>query len=306
MYYVKKFEEDGCSVQQLEENSCYRTFYDAFLFVFSSFVGDPEPAEDPLDIIFGVIMIIVLLNVVIAIVSSSWENAVNTSLILLVTHRFHLLRRSNDFEMYLPAWIKGEWFVDRKMDEMLNSSIAKIRDEYDFWMGTNRCHPACFLYSFLYTMSSILQPLITGLMWLLGLVTFGLLWPNYVRKNLFGINPEKASVVFRIGQVEEQATKMATQTELMHGELKTMNSKITPSGTSSNSQELEQLQGQLDRIQEQLGAIGEGGDGGYQSDMGGRIFSLETQVKVMDDDMKTLHTKVDLVLEYLVNATNTN
>jgi hypothetical protein len=82
MYYIQNFGDEG-----------YETFKDAFYSIFTQFFGGPEGATGPLDLIFGILSVVILLNVVIAIVSTSWENAVDTSLILLCKYRLELLRQ---------------------------------------------------------------------------------------------------------------------------------------------------------------------------------------------------------------------
>jgi hypothetical protein len=91
MYFIQEFENEG-----------YEDLYASFLTVFSNFVGDLRPSEGVFDLIFGVIVVVVLLDVVIGIVSASWENAVNTSLILRCAHRLQLFRWANDNSAMLP------------------------------------------------------------------------------------------------------------------------------------------------------------------------------------------------------------
>ena len=65
MFFVQRHD---CPVDESDE-FVYNTLWNSFLSTFSSFVGDPPTARNWLDILFGVVMIIVLLNVVIAIVN---------------------------------------------------------------------------------------------------------------------------------------------------------------------------------------------------------------------------------------------
>ena len=50
-----------------------------FFFILQSFFGGPADTRDFFDIALGVIVVIILLNVVIAIVSEAWSEAMKTS-----------------------------------------------------------------------------------------------------------------------------------------------------------------------------------------------------------------------------------
>ena len=322
MYYIQRFGQLG-----------YETFGDSFYTVFSSFVGDPESAENTLDIVFGILMIIVLLNVVIAIVTSSWENAVETSLILLVTHRCQLLRRVHDTTNHHFPCLKGEWYIDHKFDEDVEAYCNSIRVEYEFWTGTRNCHPATFLYTFLYVLVNIMRPVITLATWLAGVISVGLLWPRYVRESLVGIKTEKATINSRIGKVEVQTQKIDAQTQRMYDELKTMNEKLPSSSAATKEfvntyidtnsdvhnkdtafQDYQQLSNRMDAIEDYLRRIDEHTSGGKidcalsvvsntnESNLDHRLASFEVHVRQIDDDMKAMNAKLDMVLGLLGNA----
>ena len=72
MYFVDRYDPNG-SVDNGDDS--YQSLLDSFLSVFSSFVGEPARAENWLDIFFGIVTVVILLNIVIAIVTSEWDDA---------------------------------------------------------------------------------------------------------------------------------------------------------------------------------------------------------------------------------------
>jgi len=58
---------DGCDGHE--------TLLASFLTTFASFVGGPDDTPTLLDVIYGVVTVIILLNVVIAIISKAWDDA---------------------------------------------------------------------------------------------------------------------------------------------------------------------------------------------------------------------------------------
>jgi hypothetical protein len=93
MYYVQRFDEgvacnqtllewnldhpnedpilDVCTCNSdIEDNFC--TYYHAFHNVFGYLAGGPDDTTDALDVICGVVVVIIFLNVLIAIVANAW------------------------------------------------------------------------------------------------------------------------------------------------------------------------------------------------------------------------------------------
>jgi hypothetical protein len=308
MFFIQEYKEEG-----------YEHFYASTLTVFSSFVGDPRPAEGPLDLIFGVVVVVVLLNVVIAIVSASWENAVNTSLILLCTHRLQLLRRANDNSAYLPKWFSGEWWIDTQFEELMEKCVEEVREEYDFWVGFNQWHPTAFLWSVLYLFMFLLRPFTTVLMWIMGAATFGLTWSLSVRMYLFGINPSKDTLYTRMERMEDATQDLSMETYKIHAEIKTYNEMGKGDGpSSSRDKEIDLLHDKIDNLRElfdRTRTSGSGPDrqqqrpnnrpdqsngGGTRNDDSHNGGGGPTNVE-MEQEMMILHTKIDLVLEYVMS-----
>ena len=74
-YYLLSYSSSQFSISRSQlwgTNNC-------FFFVLQSFFGGPADTRDFFDIALGVIVVIILLNVVIAIVSEAWSEAMKTS-----------------------------------------------------------------------------------------------------------------------------------------------------------------------------------------------------------------------------------
>lgn len=53
------------------------TIIDAYMFTLEGFFNGPQQTKEIIDILFGIVAVIILLNVVIAIVSNAWDTAVS-------------------------------------------------------------------------------------------------------------------------------------------------------------------------------------------------------------------------------------
>ena len=62
--YMFFIERHDCPLEG-DDDFKYDTLLNSFLSTFSSFVGDPPTSQNWLDILFGIVMILVLLNVII-------------------------------------------------------------------------------------------------------------------------------------------------------------------------------------------------------------------------------------------------
>ena len=82
LFLIDSFVEIYLHSQHFGEEG-FETYGTTFYTIFTFFVSGLEETTGPLDLIFGILSVIILLNVVIAIVSASWESAVESSLILL-------------------------------------------------------------------------------------------------------------------------------------------------------------------------------------------------------------------------------
>jgi len=188
MYYVKNYGEEG-----------FETFVDSFYTVFTRFVGDFEEASDVLDLAFGVVSVMVLLNVLIAIVSTSWENAVNKSLILLCRHRLELLQQ---VDAIIPSRGFSTFrFIPTAYDEDFNKFVEdnifskirpfSVRDDHTRQLDGDDEEDEQWQHHIIWFIIYVpIRALVVVAPWLLGAATFGLLWPKHIREALFSIVPD--------------------------------------------------------------------------------------------------------------------
>ena len=101
------FNEPGCECLE-DIGTCYK-------WVLQGFFSGSEDTSDPLDIMFGVIAIVVLLNVVIAIVSEAWGSAAKKSIHLFWKFRLEFLSEARYFA-YLDKRLCKGGLVDKVGD----------------------------------------------------------------------------------------------------------------------------------------------------------------------------------------------
>ncbi len=74
MYYVHEVDSADIIIDEPTTNP-YGTLADAFRTVYSKFAGGPLGTENVVDYLFGIAVVILLLNVVIAQVQGTWADA---------------------------------------------------------------------------------------------------------------------------------------------------------------------------------------------------------------------------------------
>jgi hypothetical protein len=275
MYYIQNYGLEG-----------YETFKDAFYSIFSQFVGGPEPATGPLDLVFGILSVVILLNVVIAIASTSWANAVDTSLILLCKYRLELLRqvdaftRSKGFESLQCIPPDYDEDYDRFVETRILPLIRREHRGEEWWHlelsdeERKRWKLKMTLWSFC---SPPLQAVLVVLPWILGLFTFGLLWPKHVRETLFGIVSED-NETFDI-DLKPSAQKVQGEKG---------NERLLQIG-----RETENMKDEITKLRKDLAA-------GTDSSLEKRIGLIEEQMKEVSEDIKSIKQTTQDVLRLLM------
>mmetsp|Transcript_44042 Transcript_44042/g.106195 ORF Transcript_44042/g.106195 Transcript_44042/m.106195 type:complete len:309 (-) Transcript_44042:422-1348(-) len=173
MYYVSYNDIEG-----------FETLTESFLTVFVFFVGGPGGAVGLLDIIFGVVTVVGLLNVVIAIVSNAWDDATEPTNARLVfwsfrIHYFH--------DVDVDGLKKITKSVDQH-DDNAKPSIATLWSMNKQLWSMNKHE----LYSGPLNDFDGMGPIqklcggaLLALISILGLISLGLCWPMCVREYLF-------------------------------------------------------------------------------------------------------------------------
>jgi hypothetical protein len=248
MYWVQNFGDDG-----------FETFLKSLYTIFARFVGgmSENSVDSVLDLIFGIVLVMILLNVLIAIVSNSWANAVQTSAKMLCRHRFELLEQVESLHIppnYFVDFIHQpydddyEAFVEERIVSRVRLSLlGRETEKCDDEKSEN--------YFRLVVWSAVYIPLgvaLTVLPWFLGMFSFGLWWPRHIRASLFGMvrdvdqvitaHPED-SLESRIGRMENQIKQV---NEEMNENLKQVNQQMQQMNQAlKNVEQLLENQGKM-------------------------------------------------------------
>ncbi len=93
---------------------CQENFGKCLLFVANSFFGGPDETSGWLDVFFGIMVVVILLNVVIAIVSNAWRDAKGLAATVFWKSRVNFLIENaiyNSKSFLLLDWIDNLKFV---------------------------------------------------------------------------------------------------------------------------------------------------------------------------------------------------
>ncbi len=124
--------EDGC---ETSISACY-------YIVLQSFFAGADGVADYLDVLFGIIIIVVLLNVVIAIVEQAWAKAADVTMRLFWMYRLEFLtenrifKKSNRFKVLnkLKDWIDGVpdiKYTDRTKWAKYPFNLVNTKEKYE-------------------------------------------------------------------------------------------------------------------------------------------------------------------------------
>ncbi|CAJ1936881.1 unnamed protein product [Cylindrotheca closterium] len=225
MYFVSYSDQEG-----------FETMMASLFSVFSAVIGGQhDAAVGLLDIVFGVVTAIVLLNVLIAIVCKAWNQAIERKYARAV------------FWQYRIAFI-------------LEMGIDDLNEEAE-WDSEDKLVLGPVGLRF------ILRCISLAFKFVLGVLSFGYCWPMHMRKNLFAEkleideeSTEKAETKELVSLITEQSTKLdkmdAENKQLvnkvvgMTAENKLLSFKIADmkAGTFDLALEMKTLQSQNNRI----------------------------------------------------------
>jgi hypothetical protein len=145
------------------------TLWDSFGYTFATFVRTPDSSSNWLDITFATASVIVLLNVVIAIVNQKWMTANS--------------KASKDF------WI-GRLNTILELGRGGSRKFVPVDTCWNNLMGSH--NEALKNGDSLSLMDRMAYCLIYSATFLLGLLTFGFLWPLEMRRHLFAAPVESS------------------------------------------------------------------------------------------------------------------
>ncbi len=186
MYFIEDFEyQKEPNIRLLDEDSPHATLISSFRTVLQGFTGETTTNHSVLDLFYGIIVVIILLNVIIAVVSEEWEDAVaeadaafwNYRLDLIVektrgieydytSKRYEQLRK---YRSYLGEDL-DKYFIN---SETVGTTTEEMKMKLSLAFKENKLVGCTKL---------VLKSLVFIL---LGFPTCGILWPKFFRQMLF-------------------------------------------------------------------------------------------------------------------------
>lgn len=185
---------------------------------FGAVEGEDFDVPDPtlvLFIFYNVIVIILLLNIIIAVMSDSYNEASKDAELIFWTHRFDLI---HDVDAFVNCFAQFTYFHDQK-EKKKKAVPDDINDEspmktcwfvkFVTFQRTNRHIPKFLADMFIG---------IIMLFWMLaGLCTMGLVWPRHIRRKMF--SPTTTGHIMKTDDAEvDELVKMKEENNLLSKE----------------------------------------------------------------------------------------
>lgn len=238
MYFIQQYGKADL-MEADEDEPAYATILESFRTVYTSFSGI-EKTDSLLDYLFGLVIVIVLLNIVIAIVSKAWDEATESAQEEFWKYRLRFIlevTRGSDVDKWwfqsLNFFDQGDWVLkEESRGNFLEHVTRKMVGDLGWGLG---------LITFYWAFNLVF--------FLLGLVSFGLLWPLYIRQLLFcGPLPEEATTE----KTEEVSETPTERTDLPI--IDDLTAKINELSTENEKQkkQLDQLTSVMDETKNQL------------------------------------------------------
>ena len=129
-FYINRFDDEGCDPMSDEEAS-FCTISDSMLTTLNYFYSGPDDTGSWwLDQLFGLVAVVILLNVVIAVVSDAWEESQKLSAQAFWEFRVNFLFEVNSISTTdgVEQLLKSS-IVERKSRRTLNPLQLSIQDD---------------------------------------------------------------------------------------------------------------------------------------------------------------------------------
>lgn len=191
MYFVREFDRDLCSSESVcstDNGICFCSFWNAFPGVFIFIIRGLDGAATSIDYIFGVVVAIVLLNVLIAIVNNEWNDSSESVSGVFWNYRLAYLAEIELLHGLSCERQRSSVSLFDKLErfgwvEKREHGLLYYRMDYQWTDGTSRDRlELVFLFIPVYYT-----------LFVLGFVSFGLLWPEEIRRTLLAQRPSKSS-----------------------------------------------------------------------------------------------------------------
>ncbi|CAJ1951296.1 unnamed protein product [Cylindrotheca closterium] len=242
MYYVQNFNNPE-ALGELPYNDLWTSFQSVLLM----FLDAPESTETMVDALFGLITSIILLNVVIAIVSIAWGRSTEQEMTQQLFWEYRLAfvqdvtLTKNPGKKKKGKTSKATNIVSERFDKSRSIRQEQIADPF---------HTVRYKRVLLYT-GYFFQYVVY---FVLGLFTFGLCWPDKIKRDIFGIKFQEVKYLMKPEIYETRRVHTAVTTKMAE-----LDSRIKEQA-DDNRQLMEQnksLHEKIDRLESSMDKMSE-------------------------------------------------
>eukprot|EP00526_Cylindrotheca_closterium_P009474 CAMPEP_0113605516 /NCGR_PEP_ID=MMETSP0017_2-20120614/2369_1 /TAXON_ID=2856 /ORGANISM="Cylindrotheca closterium" /LENGTH=431 /DNA_ID=CAMNT_0000514011 /DNA_START=32 /DNA_END=1327 /DNA_ORIENTATION=+ /assembly_acc=CAM_ASM_000147 len=243
-----------------EENpGNFKDFLASFLTLFGEFLGGPERPTTPTDVLFGIMSVVILLNVVIAIISNAWDDSTGETTIRFWEYRLGFIEEvaytkevlskpvhwfrycigmgqeaKRMSHQHVPAVLPPRPRRPKKSSSMRRLKHHMTRPEDDNKPTLSAWEKFAFWVSYLFYL-------------LLGLISFGLAWPRRIRKDVFGRN-NKRTVVLKKEDKKINSVKL----DGIHKSVQQLNDANMEERMKKVEADVQRVQGTVDEVHDLL------------------------------------------------------
>lgn len=206
MYYVQNFNNPD-ALGELPYDSLWVSLQSVLLM----FLDAPETAQTMVDALFGLVTTIILLNVVIGIVSIAWDSSTNQDVTQELFWEYRLAF-VQDVTLSKNPGKKAK--TAKAVTSIMSERFEKSRTLREQQMSEQQR-----LKRIILTIGHFIQYVTY---FLLGLISFGLCWPDQIKKDIFGIKYQEAKEFMKpeIYETKRVHKLVSTKTEELERQMK--------------------------------------------------------------------------------------
>lgn len=238
MYYKSTTSRSSCSVGEDPREFC--NYGASFLKVYAMFVGGIDPTLLTVDteqnllvltIFYGFLFAIVMLNVLVAVIFDAWGRVSPDGERIFFQYRHSFLTEAADLHLFSCS-SNGFEGIDRMMDSLLRRFHQRPME----FSKTKRVFGRVMV-----VVKYIMDASLLCVLFALGLLSAGLLWPTALRRFIFSIG------------TRDEGTWDASQTEESVGQLESTERRLVQSG--GDREALEVIQEELSSLWSDVNAL---------------------------------------------------
>jgi hypothetical protein len=161
-----------------DDEEDFSTFGVSVYSLFAVMIGGPDVTDDVLDIVFGIVTIVVMLNVVIAIVSNTWDEATKKASTVFWEYRLTFIQEMSVFRAKAEERVKSVGCLSLFVDCILKGIDKGLL--FDEWSKTIEKDPENYSFFLM-----ILYWIAYTIFFFAGLVSCGIFWPRSICRAVF-------------------------------------------------------------------------------------------------------------------------